>query len=476
MAENIQITQGTITSYEADKDGVTIPYPVIGIVKDNIDSTRSGQIKVYIAKYSQGDPDDARSWIQVKYMSPWFGCASPDGNPYKDNNPEGDGEFIGNPHTYGMWMSSPDVGSKVICIFVNGIRNQGYYIGGCPDIGLHHMVPALGGSNAFTVPNKAQAKSFGGAELLPTVEANFSNPGIRNSPEPYNVSKPVHAYQAGIFYQQGLLRDNIRGIIESSSQRDSINAVFGISTPGRPVYKGGYDSNTIGAAVQSEDPVKLKQVGRTGGHTIVMDDGTPEGRSQLMRFRTGGGHQITMSDDGQTIFITHANGNSWIELGKEGTVDIFTNNSFNVRSKGDINFHADRDVNIHANRNLNMFGSQVKLESDYDTTMRAGGNIQQHCLMNYSFKVDGSMTLESNAPATFSSKTLTYITGKLVMLNTGSGGSTQVVKQMPKNNHIDSVYDPDKGWMNPSPNPALSIVSRLTTHQPFQAANTGVAL
>ena len=473
MAENVELTQGTISNYDPDKGGttITIPYPVIGIVKDNIDSTRSGQIRVYIAKYSGGNPEDANSWISVKYMSPWFGLSQ----PRRGGNTEGDGSFVSNPHTYGMWMSSPDVGSQVICIFVNGHRDQGYYIGGAPHVGMHHMVPALGGSSAF-IPNAAEAKAYGGAQLLPTVEANFSNPAVRKDRQPYNLPKPVHSYQASIYAAQGLLRDNIRGVINSSSQRDNVSAVFGVSTPGRPIYAGGYDARTILQAAASEDSSKLEQVGRTGGHSIVMDDGTLDGQNQMMRFRTGGGHQITMSDDGQTVFITHANGNSWIELGREGTVDIFANNSVNIRTKGDLNLHADRDVNIHATRNLNMFGSNVKVESDYDTTMRAGGNIQQHCLMNWSFKVEGSMTLESTAPASFSSKTITFVKGKMLMLNTGSAGTPATVKQMTKSPYEDTVYDPDVGWMNPAPNPLFSIVSRITAHQPYAYANKGVAL
>jgi hypothetical protein len=108
--------------------------------------------------------------------------------------------------------------------------------------------------------------------------------------------------------------------------------------------------------------------------------------------------------------------------------------------------------------------------------MRAGGNIMQHSLGSWSFKVDGAMTLESNAPASFASKTTTFVKGTLLFLNTGSGGTPSVVKQMPKTNHVDSVYSQKVGWMYPSPDPLLSIVSRATTHQPYYAANKGVQL
>lgn len=475
MAENAEITQGTVNNYRDDGAEVLIPHPVIGVVKNNIDAARSGRIEVYIANYGGIDPNDSKSWISVDYLSPFFGSITPEYDPKKAPDRTGYGSFIGNTHSYGMWATAPDIGSQVLCIFVNGRQDQGYYIGGVPVIGLHHMVPAIGGSDVV-IPNKVEASTYGDAKLLPTTEANFANRSLRTDAQPYYEPKPVHSYQASIFAVQGLIRDNIRGVISSSSQRESPSRVFGISTPGGAIYAGGYTNKTILAATKSENSSKLQQVGRTGGHTLVMDDGTIDGVDQLMRLRTSGGHQITLSDSGQTVFIIHANGNSWIELGKEGTVDIFTNNSFNVRSKGDINLHADRDVNVHAARNLTMFGNSVKIESDADTTMRAGANIQQHCLANWSFKVDGAMTLESTAAATFTSKSTAYVKGALLFLNTGSGGTASTVKQLSKTNHIDTVYSQNVGWMYPSPSPLLSIVSRATTHQPFVGANKGVQL
>lgn len=477
MAQNIPITQGTISNYREDKDGASllIPYPVIGIVKDNIDTTHSGRIRVYIANYGGINPDDSRGWISVSYMSPWFGSISPGGDATKGTDRNSWGKFVGNPHSYGMWMSAPDIGSTVICIFVNGRPDQGYYIGGAPTIGMHHMVPGLAGSPAV-VPNTKEATTYGDVKMLPTVEANFCSINVQKSRQPYYLPKPVHSYQAAILSQQGLIRDRIRGVISSSSQRETPSRVFGISTPGGPIYSGGYTNSTIRQAAKTQDISKLQQVGRTGGHSIVMDDGTLDGVDALMRFRTAGGHQIMMSDSGQTVFIIHGNGNAWIELGKEGTVDIFTNNSFNVRSVGDINLHADRDINMHAGRNLNMFGRLVKMEADTDMTVRAGRNMIQHCMATWSFKAEGNMLLESNAVASFSAKATTFVKGGLLFLNTGSGGTAPPVPQMDKTKHEDSQYSNKVGWMYPSPNPLLSIVSRITTHQPFPGANKGVQL
>ena len=42
--------------------------PVIGVVKNIIDSTRGGRIQVYIADFGAANPDDDKSWTTVGYM------------------------------------------------------------------------------------------------------------------------------------------------------------------------------------------------------------------------------------------------------------------------------------------------------------------------------------------------------------------------------------------------------------------------
>lgn len=474
MSNNIQTTKGTILAYREDKNGevLLVNYPVIGIVKNNIDPNRNGRIWVYIDGIT---PDNPNGWARVDYASPWFGVASSKQDPTKGSEDSDFGKFVGNPHSYGMWASAPDVGSRVLCIFVQGRLNQGYYIAGVPITGLHHMVPGIGGSSAVK-PNKTEASTYGDVKLLPTTEVNYSDPAIRKDSQIYNLPKPVHSYQASIFAQQGLIRDNIRGIISSSSQRESPSRVFGISTPGGTIYSGGYSNSVINKAIKTASNEKLQQEGRTGGHSIVMDDGTVDGRDQLMRLRTSGGHQITMSDSGQTIFVIHGNGQSWIELGKEGTVDIFSSNSFNVRTQGDVNLHADRDVNIHAKRNLNMFGNSVKIEADTVGTIRAGQALMQHSMGIYTAKADGTMSLDSTGPNSITSSTSMFVKGKVLMLNTGSGAAAPTVSKIDKKSHVDSFYNTEKGWVNPGPVSIASITTRAPTHQPYAAANKGVDL
>lgn len=467
---------GQANAYKSNAGGASlISEPVVGIVKNNIDPTHTGMIDVYVARLGGTDPDDSTNWIKgVKYLSPFYGITGSGTNPLTDGEKTGDGKFVGNPQSYGFWASAPDIGTEVVCIFVNGLANQGYYIGCVPKPGLLQMTPALG-SSSNVVPNESEGQSYGGADRLPTSEVNYSNPATRKSPQIYNEPKPVHSYQAAILAAQGLVRDPVRGTISSSAQRETPSRVFGFSTPGGPIFEGGFTNQTIKDAVKTATPEKLKQVGRTGGHSFVMDDGTLTGQDQLIRLRSSAGHQITMSDTGQTLFIIHSNGQSWIEMGKEGTIDIYSTNSFNVRTQGDINFHADRDINLNAAKNLNMYGENINIESSKNYSQRVGVDYAQYTMGKYTVKVDGAMSQQSSGQASYASSSETFINGSKVNLNSGSASTApQIVPVIPPIKHTDTVFSQKVGWAESTDDKITSIVNRAPTHQPWVGSGKGV--
>lgn len=470
MSENITKVSGTTNTFKPFKGGsVDIPYPVKGIVKNTIDSARTGRIQVYIQQFGSSDPDDSKGWVSVSYLSPFYGST-----PGSGSDKTGYGNFKNNPHSYGWWSTPPDVGTEVICVFLSGKKDFGYYIGCIPQIGLNHMIPAIGATNNI-VPSSSEAAAYGGASQLPVTEINNSNKKMSDSPTFASDPKTVHSAMAGQLAQQGLITDNIRGPITSSAMRESPSRVFGISTPGRPIYASNLGSNDAEVAgnISSASKEKLKVVARRGGHTFVMDDGDIAGKNQLIRIRTAAGHQISMSDDGQALFITHANGQSYIELGKEGTVDIFSTNSFNVRTQGDINFHADNDVNIHAEKHLNVYAKQINMTSDTDTNISVGTTFSQQTGADHTLLVDGAMSISAGGDASLEGAT-TFVTGSVVNLNTGSAGLTpEAVDPLAMNSHADTMHESPTGW-TPAPDQLQSIVSRAPAHMPWVSAGKGV--
>jgi hypothetical protein len=472
--ENIIKQRGTLSNYRDDRgSAILYPHPIIGIVKNNIDNLRSGKIQVYLKRLNEYDENDPDNWTTVRYSSPFFGYTPNTGSPNSD------GTFTGNRNSYGFWATPPDIGTEVICVFINGDPSLGYYVGNIPPISLTHMVPAIGSAKAV-IPNAGEAEGYGGASVLPVTEYNDVNKGQDNSSTPNTEPRPIHSYQAAILNKQGLIRDPARGVISSSSTRESPSRVFGMSTPGRPIYKGGYGGEgqpPIEEAIKNTStPAENFQVtGRLGGHSIVMDDGDLLGKDQLLRFRTSTGHMILMSDTAQTLFIIHSNGQSYIELGKEGTIDMYATNSVNIRTQGDLNLHADNNININAANQLSISAKTLKTQSIDSTTQYTGTTFEQYTKGNHTLKVNSKMSFESKGESSLKSGGTNYINGgPNIMLNSGSGSlNPEEVKQLPITAHYDTLYDSSKGYVS-TPDKLQSIVSRAPTHSPWEDANKGV--
>jgi len=469
MAEDIIKPNGpTNRSKPGGMDANPQMVPLLGVVKDNIDPTRAGRIFVYLANNSGLDPDNRENWRPVKMLTPFFGSTRGDGA--KDNY----GNFKNNPSSYGMWMAPPDIGTTVLCLFVNGDLNYGFYIGCVPDPDALQMVPAIGATDNV-VPNKGEAQSYGGSIRLPVTNINKNNKAIVDTPDYLTAAKPVHSYTSAVMFQQGILRDPIRGPISTSSQRETPSRVgWGVSTPGRPIYEGGYDDKSIVNNLSSEKNNQLRVVSRRGGHTIIMDDGDIIGRDNLVRIRTSLGHQILMSDDGQTLMILHSNGQSYIELGKEGTVDIYSTNSVNIRTQGDLNLHADNNVNIHAAKNFNLQAENIQINTEKEFKQRVGTNYTNFTLGKHTTKVTGAMSMESKGDISMASSSLAYVNGSKIYLNTGQTSTKPAeVPAIEKVLHTDTLFDAQKGYLA-APAKLVSITSRAPAHAPWSNAGQGV--
>lgn len=469
MAIDIQKPTGALKRSSPDAGGANPRLvPSFGIVKDNVDPKRMGQLMVYLTDNSGTDPDNKDNWRPVQMLSPFFGFTRGDAPSDKL------GSYKTNPSSYGMWMAPPDIGTTVLCLFVEGDLNYGFYIGSVPQPEALQMIPAIGATDNI-IPNGGEAQSYGGALRLPVTNINLNNKDVADSSEYLTAPKPVHSYTSSIMFQQGILRDPIRGPIGSSSQRETPSRVgWGVITPGRPIYEGGYDDKTIAANLKADNSQKLRVVSRRGGHSIVMDDGDVIGRDNLVRIRTSLGHQILMSDDGQTLMILHSNGQSYIELGKEGTVDIYSTNSINLRTQGDLNLHADNNVNIHATKNLNLQGENIHLNTEKELKARVGTDYSLSALGKHLTKIAGPMSMESGGDISMASSSIAYVNGSKVNLNSGQTGTKPVeVPAIDKVLHTDTLFDSVKGFLA-APAKLVSITSRAPAHAPWSNAGQGV--
>lgn len=472
MSENIQRTGGLSSNYRFDRGGVPAQFgPYIGLVKNNIDPTRSGRLQVYIEQFSGSNPSDSSLWITVSLISPFYGTTKHVGTS------TGVGTFIGNQQSYGMWFTPPDLDTQVICFFVAGDPNQGYYLGCVLDPGINHMVPAIGASKNFNLENEEQKTYYSKVTQLPVTEINDLNRAIDKNPRFFDEKKPVHSVVAGMFFQQGLIKDTIRGPITSSSQRESPSSVYGISTPGRPIYSSGVTDEDIEQKLNADQlkPTDVRIVGRRGGHSLVMDDGNIEGVDNCIRLRTSKGHQITMSDDGDCFYIIHANGQSWIELGAEGTVDVYSSNSVNIRTQGELNLHADKNINMFATESINIKSNKIAIEAKDAFTLIGTNNLTLYSKAAVAVKSDGSLTLQNKDDGGWNGGQALIFKANSIDLNGPSPSSVDKPTGLADYKLPDTVFKVDVGWESEN-SKLTTIVTRAPTHEPFSLHNKGISL
>jgi len=411
-------------------------------------------------------------------MSPFYGVTNVD---YLGSNNTKKDAYDDTQKSYGMWVPTPDVGSMVIVMFLEGNANRGYWIGCVPEKYKNFMMPGLA-STALNIDYINDSR-------VPVAEFN-AKLNKQAGDLPTNAIKPVHPYIFKALKDQGLILDDIRGTTSTSARRESPSRVWGISTPG-PVDKNG-PVGKVGTVGETKNVAHS----RLGGSTFVMDDGdekfirntpagdvlddngnvvkaggpplyntvkpdtTPEGdvtipHNELVRIRTRTGHQILLHNSEDLIYIGNAKGTAWIELTSNGKIDIYSKDSISIHSANDLNITADRDINMEAGRNVNMkatnnfhqeVGKNFKLvvandgfislagsfhvKAGKDNFVTAGGNTNIKSGGNHA-ETASKIYMNSSVTATAATAAVVLSTSVLPDRDAPAGSRTSIMRRVP---------------------------------------------
>jgi hypothetical protein len=409
--------------------------PYIARVVSHLDKTYMGQLQVELLRTGSGNTPSESSLHRVKYMSPFYGVTPETALGIAPD------DYNETQKSYGMWMVPPDVGTRVMVIFVDSNPKDGYWIGCIMDEAANFMVPGIAATQK--VVEDPEADNAGNLGRVPVAEYNKKAEKTGQDigeivVNATNAWKPKHPL-ADVLIEQGLVFDDSRGITTSSARREIPSMVFGISTPGPVDRRPGAKQAPIG---KSEWKIPNAFVSRLGGSTFVMDDGddkwlrkttATEGppeyanledgetdgqpdlpHNELIRLRTRTGHQILLHNTEDLIYIGNARGTSWIELSSDGKIDIYAEDSISVHTKQDFNFYADRDFNIEVGRNFNL-----KVAERYQTEV----GMDKICIVNgnVAIQVDGTKDeTVTGAVAQSFEATWDVTTGDAVNITTGA--------------------------------------------------------
>ena len=374
------------------------------------DESRSGRIPVYIPMLAK-DREDPKGYFNCYWSSPFAGTspsAKVGENTYR---------YQDTMKTYGMWMVPPDPGNFVLVIFGDGKKKFPIIIGCLFPDQMQFMVP---GNPAGVIKNTDI--------LAPTAEKN------RNSDDPGHgmyVERPPNPYIIQPILRQGLIKDPVRGPSDSSARRESPSQVYGILTPG--------------PEMENWDTGKKDGTHRIGGHSFVMDDKLTQ---RHIRLRTAGGNQILMDDTNELIYIINKPGTAWVELAKDGSVHVFSDENFNLRATGNINMRADNTLNLEAGVKINIKAglteevpSTVELNKvQGDIHIEAGNTINS--LTNFEYNVmtqkEGSIIshaskgqIVNDATSTISNRGQNLVNYAENQFTVGSGSSSHVTSSGP---------------------------------------------
>lgn len=483
-------------SAEVDTDtvrGVPIDAgPHIAIVKHNADATRRGRISVWTEILGDRSEDE-NTWVQVQYASPYFSHT-------EDKGVENDYDNIR--HTAGMWVPSPELGSKVLITFPGGDRHNGVWFACIPDRFNNRMMPGLASSTNFDAESDTHGPS-GTAEFkhedgsYDTVQpvGEFIEKRQADAKD-YHVTpvdiegqlKPINYHMARKYKEQGLNADLIRGHTTSSAQRETPSEVFGISTKGRRYHpvkskrvEEGFgrgsnnelDEKALMAKLEagqvenlkSEEKAFLRGANRKPGHSFVMDDGELNGDSELVRLRSASGHQVLLHDTKGVVYIGNATGNVWLEFSNDGKVDLYAKDSINFRTKN-FNFHADANINFYSASGINMVTDGIlNLEGNIINQKSNSGSIFMDSKNSIHMKGASGINIDSSAALNIRASADVKIDGSHVALGNGAG----VAESLPgatRSTKPDTILDRASFWKS-YPNKITSVTDRIPTHEPF---------
>lgn len=376
------------TDYIASDQPDPKPGPFLAKVVSHLDPTYMGILEVELLRPT-GNTQESGQLHQVKMMTPFYGVTS------ATHVGEDPNDYNNTQKSYGMWFVPPDPGTIVMVIFVDGDPKRGYWMGCVLDESMNFMLPGLA----------ATEYAVEGGGRIPVAEYNKrANPEVS---DPTKVKKPKHPI-ADILEQQGLLKDDTRGITTSSARRETPSSVFGISTPGPIDKRSGAKQGKIGKA---DYQIPNAFVSRLGGTTFVMDDGDdkflrktyakdgpPEyvaveqgetggkpdvPHNELVRIRTRTGHQILLHNSEDLIYIANSRGTAWIELTSNGKIDIYAADDISMHTEGNFNVTAEKDINltsVSGNINLNAklnfnstAGVNYEIKAGADGKLTVGG-------------------------------------------------------------------------------------------------------
>src|SRR5271157_2049924 len=362
----------------------------VGRVVDTNDPMQMGRIRVYVPGLDSQTSKVGDLPFAI-YCSPFAGHQQVPSRGPVDNT------YTPGPVAYGMF-NIPKVGTDVLIAHLNGDPSYRIWFGALYGVMLAGTLPhgrytfnnpdavsgALDGPlsaneqpiqplyNNYTTAytrTTAVASNDGGVDLPPrknfewrvrgadyqaaalgNIQKNLPTQKVANLTDDRNV---VYTEEDGTEFHQG-----------NWTQGYAISQIEPNATYSEALVDGG----------QNLDPQTYSWT-TPGFNSIAMDDRPTNCR---IRLRTGSGHQILLDDTNERIYISTVEGNNWIEMDQDGSVDIYAARRVSIHAEMDVNITAGGTFRVYASEGIHLSsGGEVRITANDDLSLNTtNGNVQ----------------------------------------------------------------------------------------------------
>ncbi len=381
------VLSGANNSVDKDRTRLAIS---VGRVMDTNDPMQMGRIRVFVPGL------DAETSL-VGDLPFAIYCSPLAGHQQVQSRGPTDGTYTAGPVAYGMF-NIPKVGTDVLIAHLNGDPNFRVWFGALYGAMLAGTLPH--GRYTFNNPDAPSGSLDGplsaNEQPIQPLYNNYttaytrttavaSNDGGVDLPPRKNFEWRVRGadYQAAALgnIQKNLPTQKVANLTDDRNvvyvEEDGLEFHQGNWTQGYAISQIEPNATCSEALVdggQNLDPQTYSWT-TPGFNSIAMDDRPTNCR---VRIRTGSGHQILLDDTNERIYISTVQGNNWIEMDQDGSVDIYAARRVSIHAEMDVNVTAGGTFRVYASDGIHMTsGGEIRMTANADFSLNAsGGDIQ----------------------------------------------------------------------------------------------------
>ncbi len=283
-----------------------------GFVFENDDPQQMGRVKAWCPAVDGPIPEgvDLRA-SPAGACIPWSSYVSPLAGQTVNYPGGAGGQPTAGHLSYGFW-AIPKVGAVVLVAVLYGDVNCRYFIGSVFGDQDNRSLPT--GRNRAEYASAPVSDTFDPVEPQ-TTNLNLQFGGNLNAPE----ARTRGAYERAVAQDQDV--------------------------------RNGTEGYQLGAAGGGRLDPQTYCLTTPGRHTLLFQDHPTTSRTRL---KTADGHQIILDDANERIYVSTAQGNTWIELDSDGHVHLYGASSVSVGSGADLNFTANGSLNVKVGGDINL--------------------------------------------------------------------------------------------------------------------------